>query len=328
MYNYSVPPSGYEYYRYETEDSAQDPPCDYSYQCGYSKYPPPYSNLETKQPRRHSRSSATSSYSRNSTSSPHAYDYYPLPYQSTEKCTPKLRSNGTWPSSYSTTFKASPPTQRPSSHTHYLPASTSSEPGGGGESRLPTVPRLKSSTKKPSEFTKSLKRDIPARYFLGNWDPTVEPLLLLGSVFDTNSIGKWIYDWTLSTPKELAGDLWLQLIQQACKAKVLRTTPARFAGLGKLLRVLCLGGFVQLASALPIDSGEPTSNPGWPGGPGLPSISGWPSPCLGLIFAAVVAHFSKPHSTSRMPGAMALVFNYLSLVASGDAKTPPAVLWT
>ena len=106
------------------------------------------------------------------------------------------------------------------------------------------------------------------------------------------------------------------------------TLRARLAGLGKLLRVLCLGSFFQVASALPIDTGESMENLGWPGGPGIPSISGWPSPCLGLLFAAAVTHFSKPHSTSRMPGAMALVFNYLSLVASGDAQTPPAVLWT
>lgn len=334
MYSYTVPPPGYVYYSYEAKDSAKYPSYGHSSNYGYSSCPPRYTNLDARQPRRQSRSSSSSSYSPISSSSRNAYDYYSPPYQSIEKVTPKRRSIAKSPNSHPTTFNSSPPTQRPSSHTYYVSASTSSESSNGGkghygeENHWRMASRNKSSTKKPSEFTKFLKRDIPARYFLGNWDPTEEPLLLLGSVFDANSLGKWIYDWTLSTLKELAGDLWLQLIQQAGKAKVLRITPARFAGLGKLLRVLCLGGFVQLASALPIDSGEPTNNPGWPGGPGLPSISGWPSPCLGLIFAAVVTHLSKPHSTSRMPGAMALVFNYLSLVASGDAQTPPAVLWT
>jgi len=66
---------------------------------------------------------------------------------------------------------------------------------------------------------------IPAGYSYKNWDPTEEPILLLGSVFDANSLGKWIYDWTVfhhgpATPmSDLAGDLWLLLIQLAGKVK-------------------------------------------------------------------------------------------------------------
>lgn len=36
------------------------------------------------------------------------------------------------------------------------------------------------------------KHRIPKGYSLKNWDPTEEPILLLGSVFDANSLGKWI----------------------------------------------------------------------------------------------------------------------------------------
>lgn len=49
--------------------------------------------------------------------------------------------------------------------------------------------------------------------------------MLLGSVFDANSLGKWIYDWTTyhhgpSSPiAEIAGELWLLLIQLAGKIK-------------------------------------------------------------------------------------------------------------
>lgn len=49
--------------------------------------------------------------------------------------------------------------------------------------------------------------------------------MLLGSVFDANSLGKWIYDWTVyhrgpSTPiSDMAGELWLLLIQLAGKIK-------------------------------------------------------------------------------------------------------------
>lgn len=66
---------------------------------------------------------------------------------------------------------------------------------------------------------------IPAGYSYKNWDPTEEPIMLLGSVFDANSLGKWIYDWTVfqygsGTPfAEEAGDLWLLLIQLAGKVK-------------------------------------------------------------------------------------------------------------
>lgn len=66
---------------------------------------------------------------------------------------------------------------------------------------------------------------IPAGYSYKYWDPSEEPILLLGSVFDANSLGRWIYDWTVyhygaSTPMaDLAGDLWLLLIQLASKIK-------------------------------------------------------------------------------------------------------------
>ncbi|GKT94053.1 LOW QUALITY PROTEIN: vegetative cell wall protein GP1 [Colletotrichum tofieldiae] len=65
----------------------------------------------------------------------------------------------------------------------------------------------------------------PPGYSLKNWDPTEEPILLLGSVFDSNSLGKWIYDWTVyhhgpATPiSDMAGELWLLLIQLAGKVK-------------------------------------------------------------------------------------------------------------
>lgn len=69
------------------------------------------------------------------------------------------------------------------------------------------------------------KYRIPSGYSLKNWDPTEEPILLLGSVFDANSLGKWIFDWTVylhgpSAPiSEMAGEMWLLLIQLAGKVK-------------------------------------------------------------------------------------------------------------
>ncbi|KAI6773038.1 hypothetical protein HG530_003996 [Fusarium avenaceum] len=69
------------------------------------------------------------------------------------------------------------------------------------------------------------KHRIPDSYSLKHWDPEEEPILLLGSVFDANSIGKWIYDWAVyiygpATPmSDVAGELWLLLIQLAGKLK-------------------------------------------------------------------------------------------------------------
>ncbi|UKZ76376.1 hypothetical protein TrVFT333_004078 [Trichoderma virens FT-333] len=69
------------------------------------------------------------------------------------------------------------------------------------------------------------KHRIPTGYSLKNWDPSEEPILLLGSVFDANSLGKWIYDWTVyraganSPIADMAGELWLLLIQLSGKVK-------------------------------------------------------------------------------------------------------------
>lgn len=70
-----------------------------------------------------------------------------------------------------------------------------------------------------------MRAGIPAGYSIKNWDPTELPIVLLGSVFDANSLGKWIYDWTVfhhgaSSPMaDVAGDLWLLLIKLAGKMK-------------------------------------------------------------------------------------------------------------
>ncbi|KAH9845391.1 vegetative cell wall protein gp1 [Teratosphaeria destructans] len=91
----------------------------------------------------------------------------------------------------------------------------------------PPRPRTSTAHKPPPKATEEDARraGIPAGYSYKNWDPTEEPILLLGSVFDANSLGKWIYDWAVffygaATPiVEMAGELWLLLIQLAGKIK-------------------------------------------------------------------------------------------------------------
>lgn len=97
-------------------------------------------------------------------------------------------------------------------------------------------PRRTSTTTKPprqaavpppiqATETDAIRAGIPAGYSIKHWDPTETPIILLGSVFDANSLGKWIYDWTVfrhtaSKPiTDIAGDLWLLLIKLAGKMK-------------------------------------------------------------------------------------------------------------
>lgn len=93
--------------------------------------------------------------------------------------------------------------------------------------RTPQRPRAsppKSPQHKATEED-AIKAGIPNGYSIKNWDPTEAPIILLGSVFDANSLGKWIYDWTVfhhgaSTPMaDMAGDLWLLLIKLSGKVK-------------------------------------------------------------------------------------------------------------
>ncbi|KAJ4254448.1 hypothetical protein NW762_010046 [Fusarium torreyae] len=108
---------------------------------------------------------------------------------------------------------ARPQTVRPASSHRSKPAST------------PSTPKATDADAR--------KHRIPAGYSLKNWDPSEEPILLLGSVFDANSLGKWIYDWTVyhqgpATPiSDMAGEMWLLLIQLAGKVKRAEETVGR-----------------------------------------------------------------------------------------------------
>jgi hypothetical protein len=84
--------------------------------------------------------------------------------------------------------------------------------------------------------TDAARHQIPAGYVLKNWDPQERPIMLLGSVFDANSLGKWIYDWTVYTHNagsplaEMAGELWLMLIKFSHKMKRAEEAAARVKG--------------------------------------------------------------------------------------------------
>lgn len=93
--------------------------------------------------------------------------------------------------------------------------------------RVSPKPKPSASTKSPPKATEedAVRAGIPSGYSIKNWDPTEAPILLLGSAFDANSLGKWIYDWTIfhygamAPMADVAGELWLLLIRLAGKVK-------------------------------------------------------------------------------------------------------------
>ncbi|KAK4243363.1 hypothetical protein C7999DRAFT_36303 [Corynascus novoguineensis] len=101
----------------------------------------------------------------------------------------------------------------------------SARPSATAHKKPPPPPAVSQATEADTKWHK-----IPLGYSLKNWDPTEEPIMLLSSVFDANSLGKWIYGWTVyhhgagSPIGEMAGEMWLLLIQLAGKMKRVKET--------------------------------------------------------------------------------------------------------
>ncbi|KAI1077184.1 hypothetical protein F5B20DRAFT_275949 [Whalleya microplaca] len=109
---------------------------------------------------------------------------------------------------------------RRSSTSTPIPRSATARPSSAHRKKAPAAPAPRKATEADAKMHR-----IPPGYSLKNWDPTEEPIMLLGSVFDSNSLGKWVYDWTVyhhgpSTPiSDMAGEMWLLLIQLSGKLK-------------------------------------------------------------------------------------------------------------
>ena len=60
---------------------------------------------------------------------------------------------------------------------------------------------------------------FPPGYSTEKWNPGERPIVITNTVFDGNSLGRWIYDWSVYAygcccpMSNLAGDLWLVLIE-------------------------------------------------------------------------------------------------------------------
>ena len=142
--------------------------------------------------------------------------YYPEPQRVTRQSSTKKtrKADNYFYFSQTTTREVDTPTRSRARR-----SSTNTRPAAVKPTSKPVKP--------PREATAedALRHKVPAGYCLKNWDPTEAPVLLLGSVFDANSLGKWIYDWTVYHHKahsplaEVAGELWLLLIKFAGKKK-------------------------------------------------------------------------------------------------------------
>lgn len=116
------------------------------------------------------------------------------------------------------TYQAAPPSYR---KTRFTPQKTSRPSSSKQPRSAPEPARLAT-----VEDVQWWRLPQHCEHFsLKNWDPSEEPITLLGSVFDSNSLGKWIYDWTVfhhgagAPMADEAGELWLSLIELASKRK-------------------------------------------------------------------------------------------------------------
>jgi serine/threonine protein kinase len=170
----------------------------------------------------------------------------PAPEHGTEltcRWCPPSRPKDSVAESGSREFESDPDSDKDRKDFHSYPESIEETPDFDGSPHRTEKPMPSSSSeRKPSPYSvngypsgaaklRATEDDarrvgIPAGYSYKYWDPTEEPILLCGSVFDANSLGKWIYDWTVfwygpATPlAEMAGELWLLLIHLSGKIKL------------------------------------------------------------------------------------------------------------
>ena len=111
-------------------------------------------------------------------------------------------------------FESPKASSRPRRASH----STGRRPSSHHQEPKPRKPKPEKTHRQATEEDR-LRHNIGPGYSTKNWDPTERPIILLGSVFDANSVGNYIYDWTVAhyksgTPmSEVAGDLWVLLIK-------------------------------------------------------------------------------------------------------------------
>lgn len=93
-------------------------------------------------------------------------------------------------------------------------------------SHMQTLPTLSEPQRRQATDLDAEAYGIPPGYRMEFWDPDESPFVLLGAVFDADSLGRWIYDRTVARHgtaripiPEVAGELWTLLIRLAGHVK-------------------------------------------------------------------------------------------------------------
>ena len=100
------------------------------------------------------------------------------------------------------------------------PTSMPQRPQTPQPTKPPPRPRARQAT-----AVDARRHGIPEGYSVKNWDPDEEPIILARSVFDANSLGEWIYKWSIyhsgrgSPTSKTADELWFLLVQLSGKIK-------------------------------------------------------------------------------------------------------------
>ncbi|KKA26153.1 hypothetical protein TD95_003639 [Thielaviopsis punctulata] len=191
---------------------------------GYAAFaPPPGRSTSTQSPQRPATRAHFHSVSTSAT--PVFCNEYASPRPPT--ASPRYNSEGHYSTANDMPSRPTTTSRRPSMTTPQRPATTMPRTNHSSSRKVsssrPTESRSPppKSPQQPRQATDedAKKHHIPTGFSLKNWDPRQRPILLLGSVFDANSLGKWIYDWTVhhhgasSVEAEHAGHLWLFIIQ-------------------------------------------------------------------------------------------------------------------
>lgn len=179
-----------------------------------------------------------------STSSPRPSAAHRATYMHTPLHTPPPSAHANMPNIYSYAvpgftpqadyFPFSPGPQSPPPHEgrhsrshHRRGDSYGGEPSPRSPQKPSKPPRTTSASGMDPETLrrKAAEAGIPTDYSLKNWDPNERPVILLGSVFDANSLGEWVFNWTkyhhgrTHDATKTAGGLWELLIELNSKLK-------------------------------------------------------------------------------------------------------------
>lgn len=106
--------------------------------------------------------------------------------------------------------------------------------------------------RKATEYDRRIY-SIPIGHSLQEWNAREKPIMVLGSVFDAFSLGKWIYDWTAyhhgpATPiGDMAGDLWALMIQWFA---ILKDAEECIPRIGRVKRLEMVEDFLESAERL------------------------------------------------------------------------------